>query len=190
MQKKRKFQQRQSDRIIIGITGRIGAGKTSIGKYLESAYRFHYTRYSQVLSDWLAKNPESKAHLQAVGWEVMAGGMQAELNGRVISQLPPRVNCAVDGLRHPLDYESLSQAFDPNFYLLFINSLPETRWQRLRSKYPEPEDYRNADSHGVESQLDSLRDEAFAILCNDDSLQRLHSDVDAVITRIRSGGTN
>src|SRR5713101_1128407 len=97
------FQQRQGDRLVIGITGRIGAGKTSVGKYLGSAYGFHYARYSQVLSDWLAKDPESKTHLQAVGWEVMAGGMQAELNARLISQLPTQSDCAVDGLRHSLD---------------------------------------------------------------------------------------
>src|SRR6202451_470667 len=96
-------QQRQGDRLVIGITGRIGAGKTSVGKYLSSAHGFHYTRYSRVLSDWLAKDPESKAHLQAVGWEVMAGGMQAELNTRLISQLPSS-DSAVDGLRHSLDY--------------------------------------------------------------------------------------
>ena len=31
-------QQRQDRPLVIGITGRIGAGKTSIGKYLNSAF--------------------------------------------------------------------------------------------------------------------------------------------------------
>src|SRR5881394_1362669 len=125
-------QQRQGERLVVGITGRIGAGKTSVGKYLSSAHGFHYTRYSQVLSDWRAQDPESKAHLQTVGWEVMAGGMQAELNTHLISQLPPQSDCAVDGLRHPLDYESLNSTFSPHFYLLFVSSPAELRWQRLR----------------------------------------------------------
>jgi dephospho-CoA kinase len=180
-------QQRQGDHLVIGITGRIGAGKTSVGKYLSSAHGFHYIRYSRVLSDWLAKDPESKAHLQAVGWEVMAGGMQAELNTRLISQLPASSDSAVDGLRHSLDYESLDTAFSPHFYLLFLKAPAEMRWQRLRPRYPEQNDFNRADSHPVEQQIDSLRYRAFAVLDNDNSLQSLYSKVNAVLQKIRSG---
>jgi dephospho-CoA kinase len=182
-------QQRQARPLVIGITGRIGAGKTSVGKYLNSAYGFHYTRYSQVLSDWLARDPESKAHLQVVGWEVMAGGMQAELNARLISQLPAQSDCAVDGLRHSLDYDILSAAFGPGFYLLYVNSPPNLRWRRLQSRYPDVEDFGRADSHPVEQQIDSLRDKAFAVLDNHTSLQSLYSEVDAFLQTIQSGGT-
>ncbi len=181
-------QRRQVNRLVIGITGRIGAGKTSVAKYLNSAHGFHYTRYSQVLSDWLARDPESKAHLQVVGWEVMAGGMQAELNTRLISQLPPQSDCAVDGLRQSLDYVTLSGTFDPHFYLLFVNSSPELRWQRLRSRYPEQDGFERADLHPVEQQIDSLREKAFAVLENDSSLPSLYSKVDDVLKRVRSGG--
>lgn len=173
--------------MVIGITGRIGAGKTSVGKYLNSAHGFHYTRYSQVLSDRFARDSESKAHLQVVGWEVMAGGMQAELNARLISQLPAQSDCAVDGLRHPLDYDSLNGAFSPRFYLVYVSSPPELRWRRLQSRYPELDDFRRADSHPVEQQIDSLRDKALAVLENDRSLENLYSKVDAVLDSIRSG---
>src|ERR1700685_3009342 len=153
-------QQRQGDRLVIGITGRIGAGKTSVGKYLESQHGFSYVRYSQVLSDWRAKDPESKAHLQVVGWEVMAGGMQTELNSRLISEVPAESNCAVDGLRHSLDFESLTRAFGPCFFLVYVNCSPELRWRRLEHRYTTLEDFRRADSHPVEQQIDSLRDKA------------------------------
>ena len=157
-------------------------------KALNLAHRFHYVRYSQVLSDWLAKDPESKAHLQTVGWEVMAGGMQAELNARLIAQLPARYDCAVDGLRHPLDYDSLNTAFSECFYLLYVSSPTELRWRRLQARYPTLEDFGRADSHPVEQQIDSLRDRAFAVLDNHSSLQNLYSKVDAVLEKIRSGG--
>jgi dephospho-CoA kinase len=181
-------QQRQDRPLVIGITGHIGAGKTSVGKYLNSAYRFHYTRYSQVLSDWRAGDPERKSHLQAVGWEVMAGGMQAELNARLISQLPMQGDCVVDGLRHPLDYDSLNDAFALRFYMVYVSSSPELRWRRLQSRYPDLDAFCRADSHPVEQQIDSLRDKAFAVLDNSSSLKNLYAEVDAVLEKIRSGG--
>jgi dephospho-CoA kinase len=183
-------QRRQGDRLVIGITGRIGAGKTSVGKYLESQHGFSYVRYSQVLSDWRAKDPESKAHLQVVGWEVMAGGMQAELNARLISEVPAGTNCAVDGLRHPLDFESLSSAFRPHFFLVYVNSPPEMRWRRLQYRYPTLDEFQRADSHPVEQQIDFLLDRAFGVLDNDGSLQGLYSKVDAALKKIRSGGAD
>jgi dephospho-CoA kinase len=181
-------QQRQGDRLVIGITGRIGAGKTSVGKYLESQHGFSYVRYSQVLSDWRAKDPESKAQLQVIGWEVMAGGMQVELNSRLISEVPAASDCAVDGLRHSLDFESLTSTFSPRFFLVYVNSPPELRSQRLQRRYPTLVDFRGADSHPVEQQIESLRDRAFATLDNESSMKNLYSKVDDVLVRIRTGG--
>jgi dephospho-CoA kinase len=179
----------QDNRLVVGIAGHIGAGKTSIGKYLSNTYGFGYIRYSQVLSKWLAQDPESKAHLQAVGWKVMAGGMQEELNTRLIGQIPARANCAVDGLRHPVDYATLKKTFPSDFWLLYVESTETMRWQRLREKkYPELEDFRRADSHPVEQQIDSLKRYAFEVIVNNGSLQELYSKVDGVLRRIRPGG--
>lgn len=183
-----QIQQRQDNHLVIGVTGHIGAGKTSAANYLKSVHGFFYVRYSKVLSDWLAKDPESKTHLQEVGWEVMAGGMQAELNARLIAEFPPRLDCAVDGLRHPIDHESLTNAFPSHFRLLYIESRQEIRWQRVRKRYPELDNFRLADSHPVEQQIDALRSKASAILENDGTLQDLYSKVDAVLKTIKSGG--
>src|SRR5271155_5666608 len=130
-------QQRRDNHLVIGVTGHIGAGKTSAANYLKSIRGFFYVRYSKVLSDWLGEDPESRVHLQTVGWEVMAGGMQTELNARLIGQIPAQIDCAVDGLRHPIDQDSLTKAFPSQFRLLYLESRQETRWQRVRKRYAE-----------------------------------------------------
>src|SRR5258708_39656909 len=112
----------EEKRLVIGFAGRIGTGKTSAAKYLNTKHGFQYLRYSQVLAEWKAANPESKAQLQSVGWEVMAGGMQTELNRRLIAQVTLEGDAAIDGLRHIIDQESLSHAFSPSFRLLYIES--------------------------------------------------------------------
>ena len=179
--------QPQGKRLVIGITGRIGSGKTTVGKYLESMHGFQYLRYSAVLADWLAKDPESKAHLQEVGWEVMAGGMQAELNRRLVELIKPGSDVAVDGLRHPLDRQTLKDRFSNSFHLLFIDSPLKLRRERLKEKYPDVARFQQADSHAVEQQIDSLGPSAFVIQ-NESSIQALHAKVDEAISRFRKEG--
>lgn len=180
----------RSDRLIIGITGHIGSGKTTVGKYLESSKSFHYVRYSAILAEWQAQDPEGKDHLQKVGWEVMAGGMQAELNRRLISQILPGKDVAVDGLRHPLDYETLNERFSTSFHLVFIDSPAQLRFERLKrkGKYADFGSFQSADSHSVELQIDSLRSKATLVIHNDGSLQHLYQIVDETISLYRKEG--
>jgi len=183
-----KSQQPPDKRLVVGVTGRIGAGKTSVAKYLSEAYRFFYIRYSQVLSDWKAQNADSKKLLQAVGWEVMEGGMQLELNKRLIANIPSKSNAAVDGLRHPIDFESLSKSFSPDFYLVYVDCVQETRWKRLEARYSRLEDFQKADCHPVERNIEALRRKAFSVIDNSGSLEHLHSCADQLLKQIHAGG--
>src|SRR5258707_5384057 len=180
----RRPQRPQSDRLVIGIAGRIGAGKTSAAKYLNTKHGFQYLRYSQVLAECMAADRESKAQLQSVGWEVMAGGMQTELNRRLIAQVTPEADAAIDGLRHIIDQESLSKAFSSSFHLLYIDSGAEQRWNHLQGKgrYTSRDIFDAADSHPVEQQIESLRTKADLVLRNEGSLLGLYAAIDEAIT--------
>lgn len=183
-------QQPQNERLIIGITGRIGSGKTTVGMHLESMHGFQYLRYSAVLADWLAQGLESKSHLQKVGWEVMAGGMQAELNRRLIARVKPDTSVAVDGLRHFLDYTTLSNSFPKAFRLLYIDSPQKIRFDRLnkKGKYADFSSFQVADSHPVEHNIDSLQVNAAVVICNEGTLRDLYVAVDDAISRFRKEG--
>jgi dephospho-CoA kinase len=180
-------QQPLDKRLVVGITGRIGSGKTSVGNYLASRYAFQYLRYSQVLSEWRATDTGDKTRLQEIGWEVMAGGMQLELNQRLIAQILPDTDVAVDGLRHPIDYESLKNSFRSSFRLLYIDSPLKDRWEHLRghSRYTSLGMFEAADSHPVEQQIESLRGSAGFVVRNNGSLQHLYVVVDEAIRHFR-----
>lgn len=177
----------EGKRLVIGIAGRTGAGKTSAAKYLNTKHGFQYLRYSQVLAEWMAANPESKAELQSVGWEVMAGGMQAELNRRLIAQVAAEGDVAVDGLRHIIDQESLSKAFLSSFHLVYIDSEAEQRWNHLNGKgrYTSREIFDATDAHEVEQQVESLRRKADLIVGNEGSLQDLCAAIDNAVASFR-----
>jgi dephospho-CoA kinase len=183
-------QQQQTDRLIIGIAGRIGAGKTSAAKYLSTRYGFQYLRYSLVLKDWRASDSNSKHELQEIGWQVMAGGMQEELNRRLIAQIGPDTSVAVDGLRHPIDYEAQKRSFLSLFHLLYIDSPRNIRWTRLRGRgrYESQEAFDTADSHPVEQQIESLKNKAEAVLHNEGSLEEMYLSLERSISSFRSEG--
>jgi dephospho-CoA kinase len=180
----------QGDRLVIGITGRIGSGKTTVGRYLESHFEFQYVRYSAVLADWLAKDPERKTQLQNVGWEVMAGGMQPELNRRLFAEISQDSEVVVDGLRHPLDCETLSKSFSASFHLLYIDSPSQLRFTRLnhKGKYANLASFEAADSHQVEQYIDSLRAKAAVVIHNERSIENLYESVDEAVRTFRKEG--
>src|SRR5437870_138122 len=184
------FHRPRDERLVVGVAGRIGAGKTSVARYLSSSYKFRYIRYSRVLAEWLAKDPDSKPNLQEIGWEVMAGGMQTELNRRLIAQIMSNADVAVDGLRHPIDCESLRNSFLSSFHLLYIDSPLEDRRERLRARgrYTSLDSFKAADSHPVEQQIELLRASAPLVIQNKSSLQDLYVAVDDAIREFRKEG--
>jgi dephospho-CoA kinase len=178
-------------RLVIGVTGRLGAGKTTAAEYLRAEFGFCYIRYSQVLADWFHEDPNRKSELQVAGWEVMSGGLQAELNGRLIAQMTPESDWVVDGLRHPLDYDSLKKAFTSGFHLIYIDSPPEERWKRLQkhSRFPTLEEFCAADAHAVEQQIQALRKAADVCIQNTRPVQQLYEKLTCLVIRLRKEHT-
>jgi hypothetical protein len=186
----RRPQRPQSDRLVIGIAGRIGAGKTSAAKYLNTKHGFQYLRYSLVLAEWYGIDPENKAELQRVGRAVMASGLQPELNRRLIAQILPGLDAAVDGLRHPTDQESLSEAFSHSFRMLHMECGVEQRWNHVRGKggYASRDVFVAADLDPVEQHIESLRSKASLVLRNESMLEALYFSIDEAIPSFRKEG--
>lgn len=166
--------------IFLGLAGRIGAGKTSAAQYVSSTYGLQYTRYSAVLQNWLAADASDKVRLQKLGWEIMAGGQQVELNSRLLAGLDHSRSAAIDGLRHKIDFDSLSSTFGPSFRLVFLEARQETRFERLRSRFLDFAAFREADSHPVEANIDILQPLASVVISNDESLEALYGRLDAL----------
>ena len=64
-----------SDRKIVGISGAISTGKTTVGKFLQEK-GFHYTRFSLILEKMLKERdiPVNRENLQKIGLEVNQNG--------------------------------------------------------------------------------------------------------------------
>lgn len=174
-------------RLIVGIAGRIGSGKTTAAEYLVRAHNFKYLRYSQVLAEWLGTSPDDKARLQELGWEVMGGDMQKDLNNRLISQIEPSQSYVIDGLRHRIDYDSLRLQFDSEFHLLFIDSPADIRWKRLAKRFENFLDFQRADAHPVEQQISALEHLSEIRLDDSGAETNLFQQMEVALKQIQQG---
>lgn len=179
----------RSTQLVIGITGQLGSGKTTAAEYLAAEHGFNHIRYSQVLADWFNEDPERKSELQLVGWEVMSGGSQVELNRRLLSKIANGGDWVVEGLRHPLDYESLKKAFASRFQLVYIDSSREQRWLRLqkRGRFRTFEEFCAADQHPVEQLIPQLRPFAELCITSSEPLQQLYVPLSQFVNSLRKG---
>lgn len=175
----------EDSRIVVGVAGRIGSGKTAIAQRFERDSGFQYLRYSQVLAEWHHVDPSDKSQLQRIGEEVMVSGRQLELNRRVIDRLDPTRDAVIDGLRHPIDFECLFTEFGARFSLIFVDTPPKARFERRRDRFSTLEQYREADSRPVEAHIDSLRSHASVVLSGTMSDENLMASLNDLILELR-----
>jgi dephospho-CoA kinase len=172
-------------RIIVGVAGRIGSGKTRVAQEIAGSFGFQYFRYSLVLAEWFGANPADKAGLQEIGEGVMSGEGQRELNQRLISRIPHDRDAVIDGLRHPIDYASLKHEFQDRFFLIFIEAPFDIRFERLRSRFTSVKKFSDADRRLVESNIDSLRPMASAMLSGTLQREELNAELSGLLRKFR-----
>lgn len=175
----------QAEPLFLGFAGRMGAGKTSAAQYLSSKYDLQYTRYSQVLQTWFSADPADREKLQKLGWDTMAGGLQDELNSRLIAGVDRTRGATIDGLRHMIDFERLSSAFGSLFRLVYLESSATDRFGRLRLRFPTYESFQHADLHPVEANIAELKSVADLTILNDQSINCFHAKLDAFFASCR-----
>jgi dephospho-CoA kinase len=172
-------------KVVIGVAGRIGSGKTAVAHHLERASGFRYYRYSLVLAEWFKTDPQCKAVLQELGWGVMSGDRQRELNRLVIAGMDADHDCVVDGLRHLIDFESLMSTFAARFAMAYIEASPESRFKRLSERFTDYEEFLIADSHPVEASIQELKPLAEIVLNGDLPFPELALQMSAFVTAFR-----
>ncbi|GHV83828.1 hypothetical protein AGMMS50212_11680 [Spirochaetia bacterium] len=109
--------------IVLGLTGTIGAGKTTLAEYLKFKYGFKTLRYSRIICE-IYKCGDDRKTLQTLGAEIARDDeKQKGLSLAMIERIEamPENNYAIDGLRHQLDYETLKQHFGERFVLIYID---------------------------------------------------------------------
>jgi hypothetical protein len=117
----------------------------------------------------------------------MAGGLQAELNNRLIAGIDRSRSAAIDGVRHRMDFDSLSSNFGVLFRLFFLEASQQRRFDRVRDRFRSFADFLAADAHPVESHIDGLKPLARLTISTEHSLESLYNQLDAWLAACAAG---
>ncbi len=143
--------------IVIGLVGRIYAGKTTMAEYMRFKHGFQSMRFSQVIEE--KYHTIGRKELQRKGNEIRSvPERQKELSDIMLSRIKPDENYIIDGLRQEIDYENLSSALKDRFQLLHIDSSQKSRYARYCKLClgKTLEDFKETDEHLSESSIEKV----------------------------------
>jgi dCMP deaminase len=181
--------------MIIGLTGKNGAGKGEVAQFLKER-GFVYYSLSDVIREELKKKRlevtrevlirEGNALRQAYGPSVLAD--------RILERLDPDKNYVVDSFRSPFEAEAFARR--GNFVLIHVAADARTRFERVRARAREndPKTFEefvrleNAEEVNSTSnqQLSKTAELAGVEVENNGSLDELHEKVRETLVKISS----
>ena len=119
--------------MIIGLTGKNGAGKGEIASFLRDK-SFYYYSLSDVIREELESKgtPITRENLIATGNDLRERNGPDVLARLTLRKIDPNRNYVIDSIRNPAEVLALRQAGD--FVLLNVDAPAEIRFERIRSR--------------------------------------------------------
>lgn len=167
---------------IVGLTGGIASGKTTIGKIYENQ-GYKYIRYSQIIEKILSERniDINRENLQKLGNELSKN--QMELSKKIYEEIKDYDKVVIDGLRHPEDYTFFFETYGFNFNLLFIDTKLEIRKKRYLDLGHTNKDFEKAINDNVERNIIQLKKLSNKIVYNNSSNNELTNNILSIINK-------
>lgn len=172
--------------VVIGVSGRICAGKTTVARFLERQ-GFAYTRFSLVVDDEIKKlggKPDRESR-QRVGLQINHTKGQRWLCEQVLAQVGAQSLIVVDGLRFLEDRAFFIERFGSRFLHLHVTAPLEIRMKRYRKD--DGPSLKEADAQPVEGEVDRLGAMAAVTMDNSTTIDTLARAVDRAVEGFMQG---
>jgi dephospho-CoA kinase len=127
---------------IIGITGTLASGKTSVKDFFLSRFSSYFISLSDIIKEELLKEGKElkRENFIAKGNELRKKYGNQILAEVVTLTLPEKINkqlIIIDGIRNPGEIEYLRKKFGKNFILIAVDAPRELRFKRLLERRKE-----------------------------------------------------
>ena len=180
--------------MLIGVAGLYSSGKGEVVRYLVER-SFYALSLSDVIRSELAAQglEESRERMIDTGRALREAGGPGVLADKLVAQLLPERNYAIDSIRHPAEVEALRASGRP-FHLIWVAATSELRFERMqaRGRPGDPEsldqmlelEQRELGSDDpAAQQLRAVQELADCELSNDGTLEQLHESVQQMLVR-------
>jgi dCMP deaminase len=182
--------------MIIGLTGKNGAGKTEVSQYLVSRGFEFYSLSDEIRHEVRKRGAEiTRETLTEVGNELrgrFGGGVLAE---RILARLGQDRNYVVDSIRNPMEVDVLRRRKDFVLVAVDANQMARFERSRLRGREGAPasfEQFVREEERELQSadpvcqQLIATRHMADVILNNDGTVAELHRKLEEIMPALMS----
>jgi len=169
-------------RKVIGLSGAIGSGKTTVCEYLKKK-GFVAHRFSQILERMLEEKNEkvTRSKLQKLAMKIHKSPGQRWLGKQLIEELPKDKDIVIDGLRFPEDHALMVETFGPAFCHVHIDTSIKTRESRIGNRSIEDIPIQESFYDPVESEIQNLKALSDHIVLNDQKLPKLYTQIDSLL---------
>jgi len=167
---------------VIGISGAIGSGKSTVANYLKDN-GFISCRFSQVLENILKEKNKgiNRSNLQKLGKKIHKVPGQRWLGKKLTEKLPKGKNIVIDGLRFLEDHALMVENFGPSFVHVHIETSFEERVHRIKGKSIENIFLHESQKNPVETEVLKLKNPADHIISNNETIFQLYAQLNNIL---------
>lgn len=177
-------------KIVLGITGEIAAGKGTAAKYLVEKHKASTHRFSTALRDVAGRMylDENRENLQKISTMMRENFGDDILSMVIYKDVVNDSNeiIAIDGVRRMGDIEFLKQI--PEFKLVYMDTSMENRYGRITKRGENVDDntktfeeFKKDHEREAELQIKDLKNQADFVVDNNGSLEQLYAQIDKII---------
>lgn len=184
-------------KIIVGVTGTIGAGKDTVAKYFEEVLGFTHHSLSEILHDEADRRGMEQTRDT---WFKLGNEIRAEFGtGELARRLVEKVNkekaekVILTSIRTPGEVEVIREAWS-NFYFLGVDAPIELRYERVQGRGNLADDVtldkfraqegREFATEGSGQQLGNTMAMADIIVQNEGTIEELQTQLSAVFDEV------